>query len=129
MATIIIVVALLIPVPFARFESWPTGRVLSEHLILPWSVFRVCYGSYPDGEPVVERYEFTWKGEILPREGTPELLMTFASSSEPLLKWQNLPEEPLRRLFQEGDLLKLKTIWQPLLIWPLAMVVRASMEG
>lgn len=125
-ATFSIVAFLLVPVPFARFEAWPTGTVISEHIVMPWSGFRICYAAYPHGDPVEEEYSFTWKGEILPRQPSRTILIGVDSVAPPILKWQNRPEVTLKGAFFQGDLIKLRTFWQPLLLWPFQMVLRAG---
>lgn len=121
--TIIIVALLLVPIPFARFESWPDGRTILVRPVMPWSRFHFCYLSFPTGDPVEEAYEFTWRGQILPPGTTDPLLFVISSAESPLLKWQNNPELVLEEVFQKGDFVQLDTFWQPLLLWPLSMVM------
>lgn len=115
--TMAIVLALCIPLPFARFESWPAGQIVADHIITPWSRFRVCYSAFPDGHPIEEAFEFTWKAKIIP--GHPSPLLPGTQSVTPLLlKWQNGPEMELKEPFYRGDLLRVRTSWQPILLWP-----------
>jgi len=124
--TISILLILLLPFPFAHFEAWPSGAVISEHIIMPWSQFRLCYISYPERECVEEEYGFTWKGEILPRHLSSPAIFILNSSEPPLLKWQSTPDLVLKEVFLQGEFLKLKTLWQPLLLWPLKMGLMVS---
>lgn len=119
-----IVLLLFVPFPFARFEACPTGEVISEHMIMPWSGFKLCYISYPDGDPVEDRYQFTWKGEVLPRGSLPKPMLIHIDSLEPpIFKWQNNPDVFLRTVFYRGEMIRLKTFWQPIVFWPLKMVL------
>lgn len=127
-ASIVLVIFLLLPFPFARFMAWPAGGVISEHLIMPWSHFRICYLAFPDGDTVEDSYEFTWKGKILGGSMHVPLLLAFDSLDPPVLKWQNTRELPLANTFFEGDLIRVETFWQPLLLWPLKMVWGASRQ-
>lgn len=120
--TIIIVGLLLLPIPFARFESWPDGRTILVRPVMPWSRFHFCYVAFPGGEPVEEAYEFTWRGRILPANTPDPLLLVISSAEAPLLKWQNNPELVLEEVFQQGDFVQVGTFWQPILLWPLSMV-------
>ena len=122
--TIIIVGLLLVPLPFARFMAWPGGTVLAERIIMPWSHFQLCYTAFPGEEPVEETYRFTWKGEIVPRSATSSTVFVVTSVDPPLLKWQNTPPLSLEALFYKGEMLKLETAWQPVLLWPLKMLWR-----
>ena len=126
--TIAILMILAIPVPFARFEACPAGTVISEHMIMPWSGFKICYTTFPDGEAVEEEYQFTWKGEILPREVSTSILFSIDSITPPILKWQSLPDVSLKGLFFQGEMLKLRTFWQPIMLWPLKMVWQAGSQ-
>lgn len=121
--TIAIVAILFIPLPFARFEAWPSGQVVADHIIMPWSRFRICYVSYPDGAPKEERFEFSWKARILPGDPLPTL-HGFQSFHPPILKWQNGPELELKEPFYRGDLLRVKTSWQPIALWPFRLGAR-----
>lgn len=126
--TIAVLLVLLIPVPFARFEAFPTGNLISEHMIMPWSDFKICYTSFPSGEPVEEKYRFTWKGEILPSEGSRQAIFSVNSTEPPLLKWQSLPDVRLGSVFLSGDMIRLKTFWQPIMLWPIKMVLNAGSQ-
>jgi hypothetical protein len=120
--TIIIVALLMVPLPFARFKAWPDGKVLNERLVMPWSWFQLCYTTFPGGEIVEETYHFTWKGEVIPRSASSFTLFTIDANEPPLLKWQNSPPMRLEQLFLRGDMLRLETVWQPVLLWPLRML-------
>ena len=124
--TILIVVALFVPLPFARFESWPTGTVITERLITPWSRFRICYVAIPDESPVEEVYNFTWTGKLRNPAGPDPLVIGVSAADTPLLKWQNAPEVPLRAVYLKGDFLRVKTLWQPLIFWPFRMMWRTA---
>ena len=126
--TIAILLVLLLPFPFARFEACPAGNVISEHMIMPWSSFKICYVAFPNGEIVEESYRFTWKGEMLPREASTPVLFSINSSEPPILKWQSLPDVILKKVFLQGDMLKLKTFWQPILLWPIKMIWGAGSQ-
>ena len=119
--TAAIIVTLLIPVPFVRFEAWPGGAVLFERLVTPWSRFRICYVNYPENEPVEENYEFTWQGRLVPGNSPLRSLHFSTSLEPPLLKWQEMPEMALSDAFRSGDFLRIKTSWRPLLFWPFSM--------
>jgi hypothetical protein len=121
--TIAIVALLFLPLPFARFESWPAGQILADHIITPWSRFRVCYVTYPDGKAVEEAFEFTWKARIIPGNPSP-ILPRLQSLHPPLLKWQNGPEVELKEPFYRGDLLQVRTSWQPIVLWPFRLGAR-----
>jgi hypothetical protein len=121
LVTIAIVIALFMPLPFARFETWPKGIMVAQHVVMPWSNFRLCYTSYPDGEPVEDVYRFTWQGEVLPKFTTSPHLLSATTLEVPGLKWQNGPELLLREMFSEGELLEVQTFWQPVIFWPLKM--------
>jgi len=120
--TIIIVALLLVPIPFARFKSWPDGRTILVRPVMPWSRFHFCYVTFPGGDPVEEAYQFTWKGKILPGGTTTPMLFVISSAESPLLKWQNNPELVLEEVFQQGDFVQVDTFWQPLLLWPFSML-------
>lgn len=122
--TIIIVIVLLLPIPFARFESWPDGGTILVRPVLPWSRFLFCYVSFPENHAVQEAYRFTWKGQILPADHHPKpLLLVSTSADSPLLKWQNNPELTLNDVFQQGNFVRVSTFWRPILLWPIAMLV------
>jgi hypothetical protein len=121
-----IIVLLLIPLPFARFESWPTQGVLLERLILPWSHFRFCYVRHPDGETVEERYRFDWKGTVIPRQSEPTAPFLLNSQWPPLLKWQNAPEIRLEEVHRQGGWVRVRTVWQPIVVWPLRSLLRVG---
>lgn len=122
--TISIVIALLLPIPFARFESWPQGGTILVRPVLPWSRFRFCYVSFPENDAVEEAYRFTWKGQILPADHYPKPLLLVSSAADaPLLKWQNNPELTLSDVFQQGYFVQVSTYWRPILLWPFAMLV------
>lgn len=120
--TVAIVVLLLIPLPFVRFESWPNGTLLFQQLLVPWSSFRICYTSFPDRLAIDDVYHFKWSGLHPHTDVALDSLMAISSTQPPLLKWQNRPEFPLSDLFYEGGLLQIKTCWQPVLFWPIYML-------
>jgi hypothetical protein len=126
--TIVIVACLFIPLPFARFESWPAGQVLADHIVTPWSRFRVCYAAFPDGLPTEETFAFTWKARIIPGNPSP-ILPRLQSLHPPLLKWQDGPEVELKESFYRGDLLQVKTSWQPVVLWPFRLGARIQPLG
>ncbi len=119
----VLALVLVFPFPFARIKAWPADRVISEHLIMPWSHFRICYLSFPEGNAVEEVYRFTWKGEIEDGSIQTPLTLSLKSTHPPILRWQNSPEKALSEIFYEGDLLRVETFWQPLLLWPIKMVL------
>ncbi len=127
--TWLLVLLLAMPLPFARFETWPGGTVISEHPVTPWSRFRICFWEPPEGAPREERYEFTWKGQVLPRESPPTLFLDVPSLRPPALKWQDNPEIPLDQSFFQGHLVRLETYWQPLILWPFRMLWRSASSG
>jgi hypothetical protein len=122
--TVIIVLLLFFPLPFARFQTQPQKVVLLERPILPWSQFRIRYVTYPRGVPVEQVYRFTWNGKIVAQDvaATPaQTSVSFAITpvNNPLLRWQNNPEIRLGDIFVQGEVLKVTSFWQPLLFWPL----------
>lgn len=121
--TIFIVIALSLPIPFARFESWPQGGTILVRPVLPWSRFQFCYVRFPENDAVEEAYYFTWKGKILPADNSSPLLLVPTSAEPPVLKWQKNPELTLSEVFQQGNFVQVKTFWQPILLWPFAMLV------
>ncbi len=120
--TVAIVLLLLVPVPFARFETWPDGRLLLQQPLLPWSHFRLCYVSFPDGVAVDEMYRFHghWPRPEVPLDFTRPV--GIPSLDPPLVQWQGRPPLPLNDLFRSGALLRLRTCWQPILLWPFRML-------
>jgi hypothetical protein len=120
-ATVFFLLLLMVPLPFARFESWPSGRIISEHLVTPWSRFQLCYTDYPGGQAVQETFNFTWKGELIPRGMVPPELFFINSLDPPAFQWQSTPEVVLKESFYKGELLRLETFWQPVLLWPFKM--------
>lgn len=127
--TIIIVLLLLAPLPFVKIESFPGGDVLLEKLIVPWTGFRVCYVSYPEMEPVVEDYSFTWKGELLPRNSSSLILADRPFVEEPILKWRNSPDIYLDSFTAKGGVLRIRSSWRPVLLWPAGMLWRLIQNG
>lgn len=117
-----IVVCLMIPFPFVRLESWPGGEMVLERMVMPWSSFKLCYVSLRTGEPVEEKVHFTWKGEPEPSHASRLDLVAVAAQDPPKIKWHNLPEQSLEDLYFGGESLRLKRFWQPLLLWPFAML-------
>lgn len=120
----LIVAFLFIPFPIARFESWPRGEVVLQRLVMPWSRFQICYVSFPDGKPVEEVYTFGWKGNLEHHDGPFPVEFSWNSTEPPILKWQSAPEIVLGGLFRNGEFLRLKTTWRPLVIWPLEALWR-----
>jgi len=122
--TVVIIVLLFLPLPFARFQTLPQKVVLLERPILPWSQFRIRYVSFPRGILVEQVYQFTWNGGIVAKDApsaAPETSLAFAITpvNNPLLRWQNNPEIRLGDIFVQGEVLKVTSFWQPLLFWPL----------
>ncbi len=126
MVTVFIVSLLLIPLPFARLQTTHPVTTILERPIMPWSHFQFRYLSYPQGEPREDIYRFTWKGQIL-RETSdgslPQREATFAISpaNEPLLRWQNHRDIRLGELYPHGEVLKMTSFWQPIILYPLRM--------
>ncbi len=112
-------VVLAVPLPFVRFESWPAGRLILERPVLPWSSFRICYRTLPEGEPVEEWYRFDWKGRMTPSLHGPLPLLVVSGAGVPLLRWQSQPDIPLDAVFHAGEFLKVETGWQSAILWPL----------
>lgn len=127
--TIAIVALLLIPIPFARFESWPSGNLLSQQLLMPWSRFRICYVSFPERQLVDDVYGFHWDGLSLRADPGLARPLALTSIQEPLFKWQGRPAIPLTELHATGDFLLVRTCWQPLLLWPLRMLKDSWRNG
>ncbi|MFP5212269.1 MAG: hypothetical protein ACLGPL_02715 [Acidobacteriota bacterium] len=121
MVTIVIVALLFIPLPFARVETWPNGSALAERIVTPWTTFQLCYTDLHSKESVEDRYAFTWKGELLPQKVSNLLIPMPFSVDPPTLKWWNAPELSLKEAFYRGDFLRVKTFWQPVILWPLGM--------
>ncbi|HAA03026.1 MAG TPA: hypothetical protein DCE18_06620 [Syntrophobacteraceae bacterium] len=126
MVTVFIVALLFLPIPFARVQVQPQMSTLLERPILPWSRFHIRYLSYPQGIPMEETYQFTWKGMIR-REtdpaGAPQRQVSFAIPpvSEPLMRWQDNPDLRLGELFTRGEVLAVRSSWQPLIFYPIRM--------
>lgn len=113
-----IVFILLVPLPIARFESWPGGDIVLDRPIMPWSHFQICYISYPDGMPVEEFHTFQWNGRLENREASYPVDFVWLSAEPAVLKWQNAPEIVLVDLHGKGETLRMKTFWRPVLLWP-----------
>jgi hypothetical protein len=101
-------------------------QVILERPILPWSQFQIRYVTFPQGIPVVQRYGFTWKGQLHSdptglEAALKESGFAITPVNDPLLKWQNNPEIRLGEMFTHGEVLKVTTYWQPLLLWPLRL--------
>jgi hypothetical protein len=116
-----LVAVLFVPLPFVRFETWPGRQMLAEHIATPWSRFRVCYESFPGRETVEDVYGFTWKGRLKNENGATPQFLHPRSLGPPVLKWQNGPEINLHDAFVKGELIKVETFWQPMILWPLRM--------
>jgi hypothetical protein len=127
--TIAIVALLLVPIPFVRFEAWPDGNLLWQEPLMPWSRFQICYTSFPDRRAVDDVYRFHWNGLRLETDPKLKRPLAFCAAGEPLLKWQDRPEMPLTELYTQGDLLRVRTSWQPLLLWPLRMLKESWQPG
>ncbi len=119
--TLAIVLLLAVPLPFARFETWPHGRIFPDRIIAPWSRFRICYTSPSGGETHEDVYRFTWTGRLITGDASPLNLFLVASAGDPSLKWQDYPETPLKDMVQKGRFLRVETFWQPLFLWPFRM--------
>ena len=117
----VIVALLFLPLPFARFESWPGGGVIFERIVMPWSEFRVCYTSYPDGEPMEESFRFSWQGHLLAGDGCLPVPVQGASGCPLALKWRNAPELSLKEMFTAGGMLHVRTSWKPIILYPFVM--------
>ncbi len=123
--TVVIIIFLLIPLPFVRFEVWPEGTVLYDHMVLPWSRFRICYTTFPDREIREDVYSFDWKSEFLSRKkASPPRLLVVSSVYVPTLKWQDRRETPLKEMYQNGSFLRVTSFWQPLMFWPFRMMLQ-----
>lgn len=114
----LIVVILLVPLPIARFESWPGGDVVLDRPIMPWSHFRICYVSYLDGKPVEEFHTFQWNGKLDNHERSGPVDFGWLSAQPAVLKWQNAAEIVLGDLHGKGETLRMRTHWRPVLLWP-----------
>jgi len=123
--TVAIVALLLAPIPFVRFETWPSGNLLRQHPLTPWSRFRICYLSFPDHSLVDDPRGFHWNGLGLQPEPIFDRPLALSAAGEILFKWRDQPELPLTELDARGDLLLVRTGWQPLLLWPLRMLKEA----
>lgn len=126
MVTAFIVALLFLPMPFAQFQVLPQMVTLLERPVMPWSRFQIRYVSYPQGVPIEQRYRFTWKGQMLRESGdgsAPQRETTFAVTpvNEPLLRWQGNPDIRLGELFAHGEVLKVTSFWQPVILYPLRM--------
>ena len=122
--TLVIVLFLLVPFPIARFDSWPGGQVVLDRLVMPWSRFRICYVSFEDGNPVEEEYTFTWPARLDQQHGPLPAEFTVHSAEPAILKWQDAPEMALGNLFSNRELLRLRTLWRPLILWPIEKLWR-----
>ncbi|MCU0587617.1 MAG: hypothetical protein MUF52_05615 [Syntrophobacteraceae bacterium] len=120
--TALLVVILFIPMPFVRFETWPAKAMLGEHLVTPWSRFRICYESFPKGEAVAEVFGFNWRGRLKNGDGTNPQFIHPGSVGPAVLKWQNGPEIILHAAYADGDLIRVETYWQPMILWPFKMI-------
>ncbi len=117
-----LVAVLFVPLPFVRFETWPGRQMIGEHITTPWSRFRICYESFPGSETVEDVYSFTWKGRLMSENGANPQFLHPRSLGPAVLKWQNRPEITLHDAFVRGDLIKVETFWQPMILWPFKMV-------
>jgi hypothetical protein len=122
MVTIMIIVFLLAPLPFARLEAWPEGTVIFERFVTPWSRLHICYTSYPETETREDIYRFTWKGDLVTQGSLPLNLFVISTMKEPIIKWENRREIPLKDMFLKGNFIRVRTYWQPLLLWPFRML-------
>lgn len=119
-----IVVLLFIPFPIARFDSSPGGSVVLDRLIMPWSRFKICYVSFQDDDAVEEQYTFTWPEKLDQHHGSLPADFDTESAEPAVLKWQDAPEMALGSLFVRGESLRLRTLWRPLLLWPMEKLWR-----
>lgn len=119
-----IVALLVIPLPIARFDSSPGGSVVLDRLIMPWSRFKICYVSFQDDSAVEEQYTFTWPGELDHHHGPLPANFDVDSVEPVVLRWQDAPEIALGSLFINGESLRLRTLWRPLLLWPMEKLWR-----
>lgn len=122
--TMLLVAVLFVPLPFARFETWPGLEIIAEHIVTPWSRFRLCYEAFPGREPVEDVYTFTWKGRLRNGDGSEPQFLHPGSYGPAVLKWQNGPEMVLRDAYANGDLIKVETFRQPIIAWPFRMIWR-----
>ena len=127
--TVAIIILLALPLPFARFETWPHGAVFFDRLVTPWSRFRICYTSPAENEIREDVYGFKWNGRL--QSGTASSLNLFLVDSVgvPLLKWQDYPDTPLKDMVHRGKFLRVETFWQPLLLWPFQMAWHIREDG
>ncbi len=119
-----IVALLFIPFPIARFDASPGGSVVLDRLIMPWSQFKICYVSVQDDSAVEEQYTFIWPGKLAQYHGPFPADFDTDSAEPAVLKWQDAPEMGLRNLFVNGESLRLRTLWRPLLLWPMEKLWR-----
>ncbi len=116
-----LVAVLFVPLPFVRIETWPGSQMIAERIATPWSRFRVCYESFPGRETVEDVYGFTWKGRLTNEDGVTPQFLHPRSLGPLVLKWQNGPEINLHEAFVKGELIKVETFWQPMILWPFRM--------
>ncbi|MCU0573839.1 MAG: hypothetical protein MUC41_12715 [Syntrophobacteraceae bacterium] len=124
LVTVLLTAVLFVPMPFVRFDTWPGNEMLAEHIVTPWSRFRLCYESLPCRDPVVDVYRFSWKGRLKNGDGTNPQFLHPGSLGPASLKWQNGPEITLREAYVHGELIRVETYWQPMILWPFKMIWR-----
>ncbi len=120
--TVLLTAVLFVPLPFVRFETWPGGEMVAEHIVTPWSRFRICYETFPCREIAEDVYRFSWSGRIKNGDGTNPQFLHPGSAGPVSLKWQNGPETLLDDVFVQGELLRVETYWQPVILWPFKMI-------
>ena len=124
LVTVLLTAFLFVPMPFVRFDTWPAKEMLGEHIVTPWSRFRLCYESLPGREPVVDVYRFSWRGRLKNGDGTNPQFLHPGSLGPASLKWQNSPEILLHEAYVHGELIRVETYWQPVILWPFKMIWR-----
>lgn len=124
LVTFLLTAVLFVPMPFVRFDTWPGGQMVAEHIVTPWSRFRLCYESVAGRDPVVEVYRFSWKGRLRNGDGTNPQFLHPGSLGPVSLQWQNGPEILLHQAYAQGDLIRVETYWQPIILWPFKMIWR-----
>jgi hypothetical protein len=126
LVTVAIVVLLFLPLPFARFQVQPQMSTILERPIMPWSRFQIRSISYPQGTPMEETYQFTWRGQILRQseQGSTlqrQAIFAITPVNEPLLRWQDNPDIRLGELYTNGEVLTVTSFWQPIILYPVLM--------
>lgn len=125
LVTAAMALCLLIPMPFVQFRSWPDRRLILERPVLPWSSFRLCYRPLDESPPVEERYRFDSAGRLQPSVAAGAFPMALESLDPPWLQWQKQPEIGLQDIHDRGAFLDIRVRWQPVLAYPLKMLLDA----